>query len=74
MSDYSDLCRESWDWEEALKVANRDSKTDVREGDLTEIIAVSEGENDGPDWLAVARHKDGRYVYVRAGCDYTGWG
>jgi hypothetical protein len=34
----------------------------------------AEGDNDGPDWIAVVRLKDGDYGAVTAGCDYTGWG
>jgi hypothetical protein len=41
--------------------------------DVAEVIAASEGENDERDWVAVARLKDGRFAYVEAGCDYTGW-
>lgn len=41
--------------------------------DVAEITASSEGENDGPDWIAWGELKDGRYFSLRAGCDYTGW-
>lgn len=40
---------------------------------VVEVIAESEGENDGPDWVCVARMQDGRYAVMSAGCDYTGW-
>jgi hypothetical protein len=42
--------------------------------DVAEIIAAEEGENDCSDWICVLKLKDGRYVSLRAGCDYTGWG
>jgi hypothetical protein len=42
--------------------------------DVAEIIAMQDGANDGPDWIGVFRMKDGRFLAVRAGCDYTGWG
>jgi hypothetical protein len=45
----------------------------VLRADVTEIVASSEGENDGPDWLIVVKVADGRYAYLTAGCDYTGW-
>jgi hypothetical protein len=42
--------------------------------DVAAVIALEEGENDGPDWLAVVRLTKGAFLYVHAGCDYTGWG
>lgn len=41
--------------------------------DVREVIACDEGENDGPDWIALLKLKDGRYAFLSAGCDYTGW-
>lgn len=41
--------------------------------DVTEVIAMQEGENDGPSWIMAGRVKDGRYFFLSAGCDYTGW-
>ncbi len=40
---------------------------------VLEILACTPGDNDGPNWLAVVFMADGRYAYVSAGCDYTGW-
>lgn len=42
--------------------------------DVDEILALEEGENDGPEWVGLFKMKDGKYLTVRAGCDYTGWG
>lgn len=42
--------------------------------DVAEIIAIVDGDNDGPDWLGVFVMTDGVYLVIRAGCDYTGWG
>lgn len=42
--------------------------------DVMRIVASVDGENDGNDWLGVFELRSGRYVAVRAGCDYTGWG
>ncbi len=42
--------------------------------DVVEIKHMEEGENDGADWIIVVRLADGRWGYVEAGCDYTGWG
>lgn len=41
--------------------------------DILDLIACEAGENDGPEWVAVMRLKDGRYAFLEAGCDYTGW-
>ena len=41
--------------------------------DVEEIIGSREGENDELEWLAVGKLKDGRYFYLEAKCDYTGW-
>lgn len=42
--------------------------------DVQEIIAISDGENDGSNWLGVFKLNDGRYAVIDSGCDYTGWG
>lgn len=42
--------------------------------DIVESLACVSGENDGPDWHYVVKLKDGKYAYIQAGCDYTGWG
>lgn len=41
--------------------------------DVKTIIAMQDGENDGPDWIIYGQLKDGRYFAARGGCDYTGW-
>jgi len=41
--------------------------------DVAEVIATSDGENDGADWIGVFKLKDGRFAYLTASCDYTGW-
>ena len=35
--------------------------------------AKEDGENDGDEWIAVFRLKDGKFAYLEAGCDFTGW-
>ncbi len=47
--------------------------TPFTRADVTEIVAMSEGENDGPPWIIVGRLHDGRWFHIEAGCDYTGW-
>src|SRR6185503_6561645 len=41
--------------------------------DIKKVLAVIEGENDGSDWHWVLLLNDNRYIYLRGGCDYTGW-
>lgn len=65
------------DWHYALYEAHRgrcgsDKGLPVELG-LADVIAAKEGENDGANWLAVFRLENGRYAYLSAGCDYTGW-
>lgn len=42
--------------------------------DVVELFGIVEGENDGPEWTAYGRLRDGRFFSIAAGCDYTGWG
>ena len=41
--------------------------------DVSQIFAMEDGENDGPDWIIYGLLKDGRFFAARGGCDYTGW-
>lgn len=41
--------------------------------DVKEVIATSEGEHDGANWVGVFELRDGRFASLSAGCDYTGW-
>ena len=41
--------------------------------DVETIIAMEDGENDGPDWVGFFKLKNGLYLGIEAGCDYTGW-
>ena len=41
--------------------------------DVKRIIAVVDGESDGPDWVCVGKLQDGRFFVASGGCDYTGW-
>lgn len=73
----------SYDWQASFACAFYGSSGySVGEDDLAshpidqviEIIAMEEGENDGNNWIGIFRLKDERYIYLIAGCDYTGWG
>lgn len=41
--------------------------------DVADIVWIEDGDNDGPDWLIGGTLKDGRWFFIAAGCDYTGW-
>lgn len=57
------------DWEEAFSFADGYTREDV-----AELAGISEGENDGDHWVCYGRLHDGRWFYLNAWCDYTGWG
>lgn len=42
--------------------------------DVRTVISYVEGANDGPPWRMIGELNDGRFFYIEAGCDYTGWG
>ena len=72
--------REDYDWQEAFKYG-ADIRTATGCGnapfvldDVEEIIASDEGMNDEESWIAVGKLNDGRYFFLSAWCDYTGWG
>jgi hypothetical protein len=56
-----------YSWQEAFHYASFEIS------DIAEIRNAIEGENDGDDWIIWGRLKDGRWFYLHAGCDYTGW-
>lgn len=41
--------------------------------DVVEVIGITAGENDGEPWEVAGRLTDGRWFFLTAGCDYTGW-
>lgn len=55
------------DWREAFYIASFNIE------DVARVVAFSNGENDGQDWVGVFELKDGRFGYLHAGCDNTGW-
>lgn len=56
-----------YNWREALNFA------DFNSSDIKRVVAYDQGENDGDSWVLVAELNDGRFGYVDAWCDYTGW-
>lgn len=41
--------------------------------DVISILAMEEGANDEEHWIIAGKLKDGRWFYLEAGCDYSGW-
>jgi len=72
---------ESYDWESAFHEGNPPTAAVNFGGsierfsreDVAEICHSEDGENDGPEWVMVCRLNDGRWVFLEAGCDCTGW-
>lgn len=80
---------EGYDWQEAFGYAGEPGTygeasvspcvgtetpvTPFTREDVVEVIASKEGENDGPNWKLLGRLSDGRFFFLSAGCDYTGW-
>ena len=62
--------RASYDWSYIMKEWGAPYKLEDVEGQ----VISREGENDGADWFAILKMKDGKYLSISAGCDYTGWG
>lgn len=72
-----------YNWDEAFKYAKKpgnalptmtDTPASFTRFDVEHIEAAYEGENDGDPWRIYGRLKDGRWFYLEAWCDYTGWG
>lgn len=75
-----DEMKRSYDWKEAFEYADPtkcEGASCSTEGfdceDVEEVLASSDGENDERDWIAIFKLKDGRYAFLSAGCDFTGW-
>lgn len=41
--------------------------------DVVLIKHIQEGEPEEKPWKCIGQLKDGRWFYLEAGCDYTGW-
>ena len=45
----------------------------ITRADIVRVLFADDGENDASDWLGLFEVKDGRFLKLSAGCDYTGW-
>ena len=82
-----DEIREDYDWQEALSYASWNSGGELEPAipgdnidcstfamdDILFIMGMDEGENDASDWIVYGKLKDGRWFFLSAWCDYTGW-
>lgn len=74
-------CDSPYNWRCCFDEAARDIRAchlftgslDFSNKDIEKIVRSEAGENDGPNWIAVGKMKDGRWFFATAGCDYTGW-
>ena len=73
---------DDYDWEEVFKYASNPQPAASFKGscesftreNVATVLAFCEGENDGDSWRGFFELKDGRFAYIEAWCDYTGWG
>ena len=79
--DLHDL-KQDYDWQEAFNFAaeainvvhgNTCSNDGFVIDDVVRVIALDDGENDSEDWVGVFELRDGRFVFITAGCCYPGW-
>lgn len=71
--------REDYDWQSAfaygndIRTATHCDKAGFGINDVAEVLAADPGANDKQSWMMAGRLKDGRYFFLDAWCDYTGW-
>lgn len=41
--------------------------------EIDKILAVWEGQNDEDDWRWIVSLTNGKFAFIKGGCDYTGW-
>lgn len=58
------------DWDNAFCYAESEFSSD----DVSDVIACDEGYNDGDSWVAIFLLNNGKFAYLNAWCDFTGWG
>ena len=74
-----DEMRNDYDWQEAfsygwtIRTATGCPPDGFGIDDVAEVLKESQGENDGDSWMMVGKLSDGRFFFLDAWCDYTGW-
>jgi hypothetical protein len=59
-------------WEEAISCASNFGEDFLLEN-IELVLASKEGYGDGPDWKAVLYLKTEQFVFITAGCAYSGF-
>jgi hypothetical protein len=70
-----------YDWREAFEFGSPQGAVPNKEYNLASfnnedvalIAGMDEGCNDEQSWMIYGQLKDGRWFYLEAWCDYTGW-
>jgi hypothetical protein len=76
---------DNYDWQEVFKYAEPDSlnkcagdeavsNAGFSREDVVAILHYEDGINDEKNWEMLGFVRDGRWFYISAGCDYSGWG
>jgi len=58
----------AYDWLAAMNYAK------FKFEDIQNVLYAKEGEPDGDDWKLVVKLKSGKFGWLTAWCDYSGWG
>lgn len=58
----------AYDWQEAMKYAK------FKFEEVEKIIFSEDGEPDEKDWKLIVKLKSGKFGWLTAWCDYSGWG
>ena len=71
--------RRSFDWRAAFETAfdgywTGHDKPIPALNDVVRVVCCDDGENDEDNWVGVFELTGGRFLWISAGCDYTGWG
>lgn len=71
---------DNYDWDQAFQISgvyrvlgSGVSDANFNREDVEKILAIEDGQNDGDPWIGLFKLRDGRYAFLSAGCDYTGW-
>lgn len=57
----------------AIGMAGKISLEKFTREDVKRVILLENGENEGLNWIGLFELNDGRFAFIEAGCDYTGW-
>jgi hypothetical protein len=72
---------DTYDWEQAFEYGSNPeavpgdkvSVEPILRENITKLIGIEEGEPDEAPWCIAGKLNDGRWFYLTAGCDYSGW-